>query len=254
VQRTKQPPAATVYATDAVVAMTGASVSPQVSKFTDAESHWVLFGPGATIKKHKVRDLRVGIARDGKSAWASFRVKVSVDSLSLTGSIDYRASQLLVRTDRGWLVRSGAWSIGATNTALTNATKAGKLGALEMVVDENVGDREVIAALGTLIDNGLDATAIGRHDLIAIGTAPGEVTIGGKQLAARLKRDWVGHAVMDGAAWAVTSPSGTTACATVNVELTGGKLAIPTRLFVVFEKDDAGTWSPVHVHTAVPAT
>src|SRR5215208_3575202 len=72
VQRTKQAPAASVYSTDAIVAMTGATASPQVSKFNEKESHWVLFGPGATIRKHKVRGLHVGVARDGKSAWASF--------------------------------------------------------------------------------------------------------------------------------------------------------------------------------------
>src|SRR5438874_13221475 len=67
-QKTKQPPATSAYTPGALVAMTGGAVSPQIGKFTEAESHWVLFGP-AEVVSHKLRDVRVGLAPGAGSAW-----------------------------------------------------------------------------------------------------------------------------------------------------------------------------------------
>jgi hypothetical protein len=224
VQKTKQPPATTVYDADAMIAMTGAKVSPQFSKLTDRESHWMLFGPGATIGKHKVSGLKIGFARDRKTAWASFAVKVSVDSLALKGSVEYRASQLLVHGDRGWRVRAGAWTFATSAKALAKAIETDTLGSLEPLIDKPVGDRGVLAALAALVERGLDETAP------------------------------LGRAKVAGAAWAVMAPSGTTAGVTANLEVArGARAPLPVRLFVVFDQDASGTWIPIHVHTALPA-
>ena len=77
----------TIYAKDAMLSMTGGVSSPQVNRASDAEGKWTIFGP-ATIGKHKVRDLRVVIARDGSSAWASFIAKINVDGLSKSGAVE----------------------------------------------------------------------------------------------------------------------------------------------------------------------
>lgn len=236
-----------VYAKDAMVAMTGGSSTPQVNRLSDAEGKWTIFGP-AKVGKHKVRDLRVVVAKDGNSAWASFVVKVTVDGLEKSGAVDYRVTELLARSSGGsWQVQAAAWSVGVTNAALAKAAKADALPKLETVFDQNLGERDVLGAMKSLISSGLDATATKRADLVGIGPATGEVTLGGKKLAAKVAKEWVDKLTIDGATWAVTS--GTTACATANVKLTRGGATIPARLFAVFEQDE-GAWSPVLVHLA----
>jgi hypothetical protein len=239
-----------VYASTAMVAMTGGTSTPQVNKLSDAEGKWTIFGP-ATIGKHKVRDLRVVVARDGNSAWASFMVKITVDGLAKSGAIDYRATELLSRTSSGWQVQAAAWSTATSSAALAKAAKADALPALETVFDQNIGDRDVLGAVKSLASAGLDATAAARTDIVAIGPVAGDVTLGGKKLAAKFKKDWVGKLAIHGATWAITT--GTTASATVNVKLTRGDATIPARLFAVFEQDRGGAWSPVIVHLAASA-
>lgn len=237
----------TLYATNAMVAMTGGSVTPQVNKLSDAEGKWTIFGP-AKVGKHKVRDLRVVVAKDGDSAWASFIAKVNVDGLEKSGAVDYRATELFSRTSSGWQVQAAAWSVGVANAALVKAAKAGTLPKLETVFDQNIGDRDVLGALKSLATSGLDASATARADIVGIGPATGELTTGGKKLAVKLEKEWAGKVTVDGSTWAVTS--GTTATATANVRLTRGDATIPARLFAVFEKDAGGSWSPVLVHLA----
>lgn len=237
----------TLYAKNAMIAMTGGTSTPQVNKLSDAEGKWTIFGP-AKIGKHKVRDLKIVVARDGDSAWASFVVKVTVDGLSKSGAVDYRVTELFTKSSGSWQVQAGAWSVGVANAPLAKAAKAGTLPALETVFSQNLGDRDVLGAMKSLVTSGLDATATKRADLIGIGPAPGEVTVSGKKLAAKMKKEWNDKLAIDGSTWAVTT--GTTASATVNVKLTRGDATIPGRMFAVFEKDGEA-WSPVLVHLAV---
>jgi ketosteroid isomerase-like protein len=237
----------TLYAKNAMLSMTGGVSTPQVNRASDAEGKWTIFGP-ATIGKHKVRDLRIVIARDGNSAWASFIAKVSVDGLSKTGAVDYRVTELFTRSSNGWQIQAAAWSVGVANAALAKAAKAEKLGTLETVFDQNLGDRDVIGAALSIAKSGLDASATARGDTVAIDTAPGPLLVGGKKVAAKAKKEWVDKLAVEGSTWAVTT--GTTACATVNVKLTRGGATLPARLFAVFEKDSGGAWSPVVVHLA----
>ncbi len=236
-----------VYTSNAMVAMTGGTTTPQVNKLSDAEGKWTIFGP-AKIGKHKVRDLRVVVAKDGNSAWASFSAKVTVDGLTKAGVIDYRVTELLSRTSSGWQVQAAAWSVGVANAVLTKAAKAATLPKLETVFDQNVGERDVLGAMKSLAAHGLDASATSRADAFGIGPVTGEATLGGKKLAAKLKKEWIDKVALDGSTWALTS--GTTACATVNVRLTRGAATIPARLFAVFERDSGDAWSPVLVHLA----
>ncbi len=237
-----------VYANNAMIAMTGGNSTPQVDKLSDAQGKWTIFGP-AKVGKHKVRDLRVVVARDGNSAWASFIVKITVDGLAKSGAFDYRATELFSKTSKGWRVEAAAWSLGVSGAALAKAAKATKLRALETVFDQNLGERDVLAAVTSLAASGLDANATARTDALGIGPTTGELTVGGKKLAAKLTKDWVDKLALDGSIWAITA--GTTASATVNVRLARGDATIPARLFAVFEKDTGGAWSPVLVHLAV---
>jgi hypothetical protein len=236
----------TVYAKDAMIAMTGGTVTPQVNRLTDADGKWTLFGP-SKVGKHKINDLRVVLARDGQTAWASFNVKVTVDGLSKSGAIDLRASELFVKSGERWQVRAAAWSAAKPVAVIVKAAKAGKLAALETVFDQDLGDRDVLAAMKAFASDGLDARASARKDVVGIGIGAGERTIGGKQLAAKLAKDWGATLTLDGAIWGVTA--GSTACATVNASLQRGGATVPIRLFTVFEKDGS-TWVPVLVHLA----
>jgi hypothetical protein len=237
-----------VYAKDAMVSMTGGTSTPQVNKLDHADGKWTIFGP-ATVGKHKVRDLRVTVAKDGKAAWASFVAKVTVDGLAKSGAVDLRATELFVSTGSGWQVRAAAWSLGVTAPAIAKAAKAEKFATLETVFDQNLGEREVIAAIKALGTSAIDATATARTDLVSVGPTPGEVTVGGKKVAAKHKKDWLEKLSVTGSVWGVTA--GTTACATANIELERGKVTVPGRVFAVFEKDSSGAWSPVLVHVAV---
>lgn len=235
-----------IYAKNAMVAMTGGPSTPQVNKLTHADGKWSIFGP-ATVGKHKVRDLRVVVARDGKSAWASFVATVTVDGLSKTGAVDYRVTELFVSTSSGWQVASAAWSIGVSSAALAKAAKAGSIREPEAVFDQNLGDKPVIAALEAIGSSPIDVKTA-RAELTAIGPVTGEVAVGAKTAVAKLEKDWRGKIAVKGAVWAVTA--GTTACATANVELTRAGARIPARLFAVFEQVD-GAWAPVLLHLAV---
>jgi hypothetical protein len=237
----------TLYAKNAMLSMTGGVSTPQVNRASDAEGKWTIFGP-ATIGKHKVRDLRIVVAKDGSSAWASFIAKISVDGLSKSGAVDYRVTELFTRGSSGWQIQAAAWSIGVANAALAKAAKAETLGTLETVFDQNLGDRDVIGAALSVAKSGLDASAAARTDTVGIDTAPGAAIVGGKKVAAKAKKEWVDKLAVDGSTWAITA--GTTACATVNVRLTRGGATIPARLFTIFEKDSGGAWSPVVVHLA----
>jgi len=237
----------TIYAKNAMLSMTGGVSTPQVNRASDAESKWTLFGP-ATIGKHKVRDLRIVVAKDGGSAWASFIAKINVDGLTKSGAVDYRVTELFTKGSGTWQVQASAWSIGIANAALAKAAKAEKLGALETVFDQNLGEKEVIGSMLSLATTGLDASATARTDTVAIDTAPVAAIVGGKKVAAKAKKEWVDKLSVEGSTWAITV--GTTACATVNVKLTRGGAALPARLFAVFEKDSGGAWSPVVVHLA----
>lgn len=252
VAKTNKPAAASVYAKGAMLAMTGSDVTPQVTKFTEMESKWAVFGP-SLILKHKIRDVRFARARDGKSAWVTFNVKVGVDGLYGATSLDLRASQLLFKTERGWVIGSGAWSFGQKPKTLAKAIADGTLEDLEPIMNMNIGERDVLAAADAFLASGLDDTAIARKDVLAIGGAPGELLVGGKAIAKTLSK--IGSAKLNGAMWAVTAPSGTTACATANVLLNKGigDAALPARVFVVFDKDTEGNWSAVHVHLAHPS-
>jgi hypothetical protein len=236
-----------LYAKNAMLSMTGGVSTPQVNRASDAEGKWTIFGP-ATIGKHKVRDLRIVVARDGSSAWASFIAKISVDGLSKSGAVDYRVTELFTKSSSGWQIQAAAWSVGIANAALAKAAKAQTLGTLETVFDQNLGDRDVIGAALALAKSGLDASATARGDTVAIDTAPGAALVGGKKVAAKANKEWVGKLAVEGSTWAVTA--GSTACATVNVKLTRGGATIPARLFTIFEKDSGGAGSPVVVHLA----
>ena len=234
--------------------MTNSGVSPEVGTL-GPETAFSIFGP-ATVDEWKLANLHVGIAHDGKSAWASYDVNVVVlgpDASSAKESA--RGSELLAKSGAHWQIIGAAWSRGLANDVANRDAKANKLGKLDGVADKDTGDQALLDAFKAVLASGLDSEAGKRAELFAIGSAPGELTTSGKVLAGGFKAGWVGHVTVDGPVLATMAPSGTTGAVFANVQLEkgSGKTAykIPFRLFVVFDKLVTG-WSVVHVHFAVP--
>jgi hypothetical protein len=252
--RTGGKPTPDLYGAAAPFAMTNGGVSPELGTL-GPETPTSIFGP-ATLDQWKLANLHVGIAHDGKSAWASFDANVVVlgpDASSAKESA--RGSELLAKSGERWQVIGAAWSRGLANDVANRNAKADKLGKLDAVADKDSGEQALLDAFKAMLASGLDSEAGKRAELFAIGSAPGELTTSGKVLAGGFKAAWVGHVTLDGPMLATMAPSGTTGAVLANVQLEKGtgKTAykIPFRLFVVFDKLVTG-WSVVHVHFAVP--
>lgn len=201
------------------------------------------------------KDVRIGLSQDGNSAWATFNVKMQLGmGNGPPVTINYRASELLVKAGTAWKVHAAAWSEGVADAKVNAVAKAGKAQSPEPVIEKETGDAALLAAFEGLLAKGFDAKSAANAKLVGIGSAPKELTLGGKKLAPGFAKGWVGKAATTGPKLALMTPSSTTGAVWANVELTkvAGKTTykIPFRLFVIFDKAD-GAWTPIHVHFAV---
>lgn len=205
----------------------------------------------------KPSGIRLGMSRDGQSAWVTYSAttEIACDSCESSPGPTVRASELVVKVGGAWQVQAALWSEGIADAKVNKAGKAGKLAALDTVVDSSTGDGSVRDAFTALVAKGFDPAVADNKELIGIGSAPKEMTVGGKALVPFINKKWVGNMIVQGPVLAVMAPSGTTAAVIANVDLTKvdgkAKYAVPFRWFVVFDKDAAGAWTPVHVHFAV---
>lgn len=210
----------------------------------------------AYLLELKPSKIQVALARDGKSAWVTFdaTTMTACDSCESAPGPKLRSSQLVVKVGNAWLVETSMWSIGTPDATANKEAKAGKQQLPEAVADADAGDASVRAALATLVTKGFDPALAKTKGAIGIGSAPGEL-VPFVNLVPFFNKAWVGKLTTKGPVWAAVAPSGTTAVAMANVSLskTEGKatFAVAFRWFVVFDKDAAGTWQPVHVHFAV---
>jgi hypothetical protein len=172
----------------------------------------------------------IGLSRDGASAWASGN----------------RVSELLVKTPAGWQIAAEFATEPRGDDEAARAAKAGKP-APQLALPPGGGDASLLAAFGKLASDGVDADAAKRADLVAIGSAPGERTVGGAVLARGWNAYWKGR-VKIASSVAGIAPSGTTGWVAANVSQAKSGYAIPFTLFCIFDKTAAGDWSLVHVH------
>ncbi len=187
---------------------------------------------------HADDDIAVTVARDGKTAWASATTK--------RGGAAWRASDIAVKTASGWQLAALAWTKPIANDAVNRDAKAGKLTSPKLAGD--AGDASLNAAFAKLASDGVDAAAAARADLVAIGSGPGERTIGpvfGKAWNAA----WKGHVTI-ASSIARAAPSGTTGWVAARIELAKQGYKIPFFAFAVFDKSASGEWSLVHIHFA----
>lgn len=187
------------------------------------------------VKAEPLDDVQIVASRDGKSGWAS------------GATMNVRASDLLVKTPDGWQVAAAIWTTAVDNDRANADAKAGKLKPRS--IPGNPGPSEVADAFKKLTTDGIDAAAAKREDLVAIGSGPGERTVGGAGFARAWNAAWKGKVSIDSIT-SVTAPSGTTGAVTASVQLQKSGYKIPFLIFAVFDKTDAG-WSLVHIHFAV---
>ena len=198
---------------------------------------------------HEDKDVSITVSRDGKSAWASELASVSLLEQDTPGKdVPWRVSDVLVQTPKGWRIGAAAWTEPRNNAEVNRAAKAGKLTAQELTGDSN--DPTLRTAFEKLTTDGVDANAVARTDLVALGSGPGERTVGGAVFAKAWNAGWKGKVTIVSAV-AHAMPSGTTGwvAATIDSAKTGYK--IPFTVFLVFDKASDGLWSLVHIHFAV---
>ena len=151
--------------------------------------------------------------------------------------IDYRVSEVLTKAADGWRIVGGMWSMPQPN-----GTKSRPLPKLD-AKGSDAGLRDAYQHLWT---HRLDAVAASNKQLVAIGSAAGERTVGGAVLATAWSKAWMNHVTAAGDTLAVLAPGGTTGWVTSDVTL--GKTTF--RLFLVFDRGPKD-WTLVHAHFAV---
>ena len=199
---------------------------------------------------HDDKDVQIAISRDGKSAWASELTSVGVLEKNTPGrDVPWRASDVLTKTPKGWRIAALAWTEPRSNAAVNSEAKAGKLVAATLSGSTDAG---LVAAFAALTTQGVDADASTRADLVAIGSGPGERTVGGAIFARAWNAGWKGKvAIVSSVARAM--PSGTTGWVAATIELAKPGAKLPFTVFCIFDKTAAGAWSLVHVQLSVAA-
>ncbi|MEO7736415.1 MAG: hypothetical protein ABIY55_35985, partial [Kofleriaceae bacterium] len=193
-------------------------------------------------------DVQVTVARDGKSAWASELASIGLLEQNTAGrDVPWRASDVLVKTAQGWRIAAMAWTEPRANAAVNRDAKAGKLSAGSL--GEDRGDASLCDAFTRLTTGGLDAVAAARADLVAIGSGPGERTVGGAGFARAWNAGWKGK-VSVASVFGRALPGGTTGWVGASIELAKPGYKIPFTVFAVFDRAADGTWSLVHIHFA----
>jgi len=241
-----QADSSSIFTDDAVLFVRSATISLPVDRLSSPSELADLVAPPSTAPGSEgAKDPQIAIARGGKSAWASFTVQLTINN---TPSFYFRVSDALVKTDHGWRIAATAWTEPVANDRANKDAKAGKLSIDKL--DVPGGDASLAAAFAKLGHDGLDATATARKELVAIGSGPGERTIGGGVLARAWKAAWVGH-VATSSLVARVLPSGTTGWVVATIELDKKTYKLPFLVFCMFDKTDKGEWSLVHIHFAV---
>jgi hypothetical protein len=161
--------------------------------------------------------------------------------------VPWRASDVLVKTAQGWRIAALDWTEPRANAAVNRDAKAGKLSARSL--GEDRGDASLCDAFARLTTGGVDAAAAARTDLVAIGSGPGERTVGGAGFARAWNAAWKGKVTI-ASIFGRALPSGTTGWVGASIELAKPGYKVPFTVFAVFDRAPDGAWSLVHIHFA----
>jgi hypothetical protein len=193
---------------------------------------------------YEERGALIEIARDGQTAWAHSTDMSAAVWARRKDWNPWRISFVLVKTAGSWRIAAAMWSEPLANDVANAQAKAGKLVTPELGGDP--GDAELNAAFAKLATDGVANAA---DELVALGSAPGERSVGGAAFAKPWNAAWKGHATV-AASIARLAPSKTTGWVVARLELQKTHYKVPFLVFAVFDKSASG-WSLVHVHFAV---
>jgi hypothetical protein len=240
-----------VYADGAMMAMVDAANG--ADGLIEAENATSSGAEAKSYKRRTDKNLDVGLARDGNTAWISFTSKIHYKHGKMAGldefDTEYRITELAVKTPKGWRIDGGMWSTAAANAEVNKSAKAGKQSEMNGL-EPSGGDKSLMDAFTTLTTGPFDATAAARPTLIGFGSGPGERTTKGAVLAKAWAGSWANHLTIDGPMAAPLAPSGTTGWVIANVTLDKTSHKVHFRVLFVFDKDASGAWSLVHAHFA----
>jgi ketosteroid isomerase-like protein len=228
---------------DAAAITTGRITSVDDLKSIGVAEHAMDYGG------HDDKNVQIVISRDGQSAWASELANVTLLETNTAGrDTPWRASDVIVMTPKGWRIAALAWTEPVANAEANRQAKAGKLAASKL--EGAPGDQSLRDAFAKLTTDGVDAAAAARDDLVAIGSGPGERTVGGPAFARPWTAAWKGKVTIISSV-AHTTPSGTTGWVAATIELARPGYKLPFTVFAVFDKTADGQWSLVHIHFSV---
>jgi hypothetical protein len=182
------------------------------------------------------------MSRDGEALWMTVVRKV--------GGKELRGTAFAVPGPLGWQIQTALVTWARPNADVNKAAAAGTSPKLEPL-PALVGEKSLIEAVRALTSGPLDAIAAARKDLIALGSGPGEKTIGGAKLVKPWKAAWAGKLETTGGL-VTMSKSGRSAFVVLDAKLDKGKFKIPFRIGLVFDRAGTGAWTLAHVHFATP--
>jgi hypothetical protein len=220
-------------------------------------------GDMSTAVTRKLADVTISIGKDDESvAWASFTMNFTYKpTKGKTKSTQIRVTELWAKVNDNWTIVSGHFSSPVADAVVMKAIKDGHIETPSPVTEgQDEGDQGLVDAMKQFITPAkgtkVAASFTKRKDFFGFGSGPGEKhTV--KTLAALLG-PMAGKLTINGSVHAGLAPGGHAGWAACNISWPIGKLSMPLRVFVIFDKvdadmDQAGGWfvAAAHFSTAL---
>lgn len=224
-------------------------VHPEPKTWADAD--------GDRVDLAELVDPTIATAADGKAVWVAAHVKRAVQCAGLTGTVAQCEDPSVPPVEVTLLLEANGkkWRPVAVHSAQAlrdgDVAKAVAGGAKLAAIPKNIGagaEDAVKVFEGSIGDPKVFAASVSdRKDAVLIGSAPGEKTVGGAKVSAKLSNWKLAFAVHDGVA-AGTTASKTVAWIAANLDARpAGKpdaKPAPYRALLIYEQK-AGAWKLV---------
>jgi ketosteroid isomerase-like protein len=223
-------------------------------KWMDTDSGSISLG--MSVAKHKLGAFNARVQPDGETALITYtmfiREQVSGEKYGgLTNDTDYRVTEIVKKTPKGWRVVTALWSSGRADKDIFESAKKGELKPLTAIPAG--GDKTLIDAFTALTTGALDAEASKRKDLVLFGSAPKERMTSGAILAKAWGTDWSNKLKIDSIRASAADPKATLGYVIANVTQQKKGFTVQFRVLFAFErKGDGQPWSVVHAHLIAP--
>jgi uncharacterized protein (TIGR02246 family) len=199
----------------------------------------------------------IGLTADGRAAWLSDEVEITVTTGDKIEITPLRLTEVLAEQDGNWWVHAVHWSRGVPNAQALEMAASGTLGKLKELGDSVAPGAQAVAAEFQKTSaqvNQFLLSLSARPDAFVFGTAPDEQIEGGDKI-----KDVFSKQIADlgltitrrGGLRAGVAPNGRLGWVAANIDLTalsdGKKVKVPTRALMVY-LNDGGLWRMVQAH------